>query len=77
MQILGSTDRAREFLHDMAEARIEPNVVTICSLLAACARARCPEKVRDVFHEAKVRQIALNVPAFNAPITAYIEARTI
>jgi pentatricopeptide repeat protein len=70
----GKYEQARELLHDMAEARIEPNVVTICSLFAACARGRCPEKVKDVFHEAKIRGILLNTPAYNAAITAYVEA---
>lgn len=70
----GKYEQARELLHDMAEARIEPNAVTICSLFAACARGRCPEKVKDVFHEARVRGIVLNAPAFNAAITAYVEA---
>lgn len=70
----GKYEQARELLHDMAEARIEPNVVTICSLFAACARARCPEKVKDIFHEARSRNIVLNTPAYNAAITAYVEA---
>jgi len=70
----GKYEQARELLHDMAEAGIEPNAVTICSLFAACARARCPQKVKDVFHEARIRGIVLNAPAFNAAITAYVEA---
>jgi pentatricopeptide repeat protein len=57
----------------MAEARIEPNLVTMCSLFAACARGRCPEKVKAVFHEARFRGILLHTPAYNAAITAYME----
>ncbi|KAB2033081.1 hypothetical protein ES319_D05G423800v1 [Gossypium barbadense] len=63
---------AVEVLRQMEQEGIKPNIVSICTLLAACGRCRQKVNIDAVLSAAELRCIKLNTVAYNSAIGSYM-----
>jgi pentatricopeptide repeat protein len=68
----GLLEEAIGILREMEQDKIHPNVVSICTLLAACGRCCQKVKIDTVLSAAEMRGIKLNTAAYNSAIGSYI-----
>ncbi|XP_049931966.1 pentatricopeptide repeat-containing protein At2g41720 isoform X2 [Nymphaea colorata] len=68
----GLIDEALEVMNEMVRDGVEPNVVTICTLLAACGRSGQMFQIDTVLLAASSRGIALNTAAYNSAIGSFM-----
>ncbi|KAI3471607.1 hypothetical protein Pfo_028257 [Paulownia fortunei] len=63
---------AVELLREMEQVGLQPNVVSISSLLAACGRCCQKVKIDSILKAANLRGIELNTIAYNSAIGSYM-----
>ncbi|KAG5559345.1 hypothetical protein RHGRI_009026 [Rhododendron griersonianum] len=64
--------KAIDVLCDMEQNGVHPNIVSICTLLAACGRVGQRVTIASILSAAELRGIALNAIAYNAAIGNYM-----
>jgi pentatricopeptide repeat protein len=63
---------AISLLHEMEQDGIQPDVISISTLLTACGRCRQLTKIGIILAAAKSRGIQLNTVAYNSGIGSYL-----